>query len=183
MMPGGQGSRQARPLCPVSFVAVARLHRPPSGLADLRAVRRPCSVARMERAVAASLSIARQREVIFTKEALPMISANIDRETRRAVYARDGYQCALCSSTRYLQIHHAIPRGEGGSRTDPMNLITLCDRCHAAAHGLDLDGLGFTPWEISQECVVYLADLYAPSWWPWRSGYHPGGFNPKAGGG
>ena len=112
-----------------------------------------------------------------------MISANIDRETRKAVYRRDGYQCALCSSTRYLQIHHAIPRGDGGSVTDPMNLITLCARCHSAAHGLDLDELGVTAEEVAQECVVYLADLYAPHWWPWRDGYHPGGWNPRAGGG
>ena len=33
------------------------------------------------------------------------------------------------------------------------------------------------PAEIAQECVVYLADLYAPNWWPWRSGYHPGTWN------
>ena len=31
---------------------------------------------------------------------------------RKAIYRRDGYQCALCGSTRYLQIHHYIPRGK-----------------------------------------------------------------------
>ena len=40
--------------------------------------------------------------------------ANINRELRRRIYRRDGWRCALCDSTRYLQIHHVIPRGQGG---------------------------------------------------------------------
>ena len=182
MMPGGQGSRQARPPSAPCRGPVASLRVAVSVLASGPSFA-PRSQARQERAGVRVLAFAWQREAIFTKEALPMISANIDRETRKAVYRRDGFQCALCSSTRYLQIHHAIPRGDGGSQDDPMNLITLCARCHSAVHGLDLDEIGVTPEEISQEIVVYLADYYAPSWWPWRSGYHPGGWNPKAGGG
>ena len=42
-----------------------------------------------------------------------MISANIPTSTRKAIYRRDGYRCALCDSTQYLQIHHIIPRGKG----------------------------------------------------------------------
>ena len=106
-----------------------------------------------------------------------MISANLDRETRKAVYRRDGYQCALCSSTRYLAIHHVIPRGQGGSRTDPMNLITLCRVCHMQVHGEDLAGMPFTQADVEQACVEYLADLYSDPrsglWWPWDSGYDP----------
>ena len=100
-----------------------------------------------------------------------MISANIPNTTRKAVYRRDGYQCALCSSTRYLQIHHAIPRSWGGSDSKH-NLITLCSRCHQDAH---------SEWRTAREradtyqaCVEYLADLYAPAWWPWKPGYDPG---------
>ncbi len=33
-----------------------------------------------------------------------MISANIPTSTRKAIYRRDGYRCALCDSTQYLQI-------------------------------------------------------------------------------
>ena len=112
-----------------------------------------------------------------------MISASIDRETRKAVYSRDHYRCALCDSPRYIQVHHAIPRGQGGDVRSLHNLITLCQHCHAQAHGLDVGESYWTPEQIAQECVVYLADLYAPDWWPWRSGYHPGGWNPRAGGG
>ena len=61
-------------------------------------------------------------------------AANIPAATRRAVYRRDGYRCALCDDVRGLQIHHAMPRSVGGS-DDEMNLVTLCWRCHAEAHG------------------------------------------------
>ena len=55
-------------------------------------------------------------------------AANIPAATRRAVYRRDGYRCALCDDVRGLQIHHAMPRSVGGS-DDEMNLVTLCWRC------------------------------------------------------
>ena len=104
-----------------------------------------------------------------------MISANIDRATRKAVYERDGYRCALCDSSRYLQIHHAIPRGRGGDRVSPHNLITLCMVCHMQAHGDNLEGMPFTQADVDQAIVEYLADMYAPAGWPWRDGYNPGG--------
>ena len=62
------------------------------------------------------------------------MNANISKEMRKEVYRRDGFRCALCDSTDGLQIHHVKPRGRGGA-DHPMNLITLCWRCHAAAHG------------------------------------------------
>ena len=112
-----------------------------------------------------------------------MISASIDRKTRYAVYRRDHFRCALCDSPKYIQVHHAIPRGRGGDPRSMHNLITLCAACHAAVHGLDIEEFYWTPDTVEQACVEYLADLYAPDWWPWRSGYHPGGWNPRAGGG
>ena len=63
-----------------------------------------------------------------------MLSAHISNQTRKAVYRRDGYRCALCDDTRGLQVHHVVRRSQGG--TDyAHNLITLCWKCHAAAHG------------------------------------------------
>ena len=116
------------------------------------------------------------------------MTANIDNKTRRAVYKRDGYRCALCDSTDGLQIHHIKPRGRGGA-DHPMNLITLCWRCHAAAHGNMIDAACFanvdpmrmrtmTPrqrieavmYEIELACVQYVADYYAEQgeiWYPW----------------
>ena len=52
------------------------------------------------------------------------LSASIPNETRKAVYARDGYRCALCDDTHGLQIHHIVHRSVGGNDT-PCNLITL----------------------------------------------------------
>ena len=90
--------------------------------------------------------------------------------TRKAVYKRDGYQCAICGSTRTLQIHHYIPRGKGG--TDSMhNLITLCDCCHAMAHDINLLGYeDLTQEGIEQLILEYLADTYAGHWKPWGPG-------------
>jgi len=36
---------------------------------------------------------------------------------RRAVYRRDGGKCCVpgCRSSRYLEIHHVVPRGAGGT--------------------------------------------------------------------
>ena len=98
-----------------------------------------------------------------------MISANIPNSTRRAVYKRDGYRCALCDSTKYLQIHHYCKRSLGGNDT-PHNLITLCADCHALAHGTQLH---YWQRDIQEEemeiaCAEYLADLYAPDWWPYK---------------
>lgn len=95
-----------------------------------------------------------------------MISANVSRSTRRAVYRRDGYACAICDSTRYLQIHHAVARSNGGNNRED-NLITLCDKCHALAHGLKLDDSDMTQGDMEFACVEYLADLYARSWNPY----------------
>lgn len=98
------------------------------------------------------------------------MTANISNATRKAVYRRDNYRCALCDSNRGLQVHHVVRRSQGG--TDfPHNLVTLCWRCHAVAHGTRLPEYDFMePAEICQACVEYVADYYADEgllWNPW----------------
>ena len=99
-----------------------------------------------------------------------MIGANISNKTRKAVYRRDGYRCALCDDSRGLQIHHVVLRSQGGTNL-PQNLITLCWKCHAVAHGTVLPEYGdVQPADIAQACVEYVADLYAAEgllWNPW----------------
>ena len=91
----------------------------------------------------------------------------ITNETRKAIYRRDGYRCALCDCTTGLQIHHYLRRGDGGSNS-PHNLITLCATCHAQVHGhLLVDG-GWSAEDVEQAAVEYLADYYAGEWNPWR---------------
>lgn len=90
---------------------------------------------------------------------------------RKAIYRRDGFSCALCGSTRYLQIHHYIPRGKGGKNT-AHNLITLCSDCHALAHGINShDYPDMSPEAVGQSILEYLADYYTPDWRPWKSGF------------
>ena len=101
-----------------------------------------------------------------------MISANIPNIIRKEVYRRDGFRCALCDGTDGLQVHHVVRRGKGG--TDyPHNLITLCWRCHAVAHGTMLpEYVGVQPADIVQSCIEYLADYYMENydmlWNPWE---------------
>ncbi len=104
-----------------------------------------------------------------------MVSANIPVSTRKAVYRRDGWQCALCGCHDTLQIHHAVPRGEGGSDF-PENLITLCSKCHAQAHGIDVYPGVITQEEVETAIVEYLSDLYTTvgpdgkteTWYPFK---------------
>ena len=53
----------------------------------------------------------------------------------RFVWRRDGGRCQTpgCRSARGLEIHHIVPRAEGGSH-DPSNLRLQCSACHQAVH-------------------------------------------------
>ena len=96
------------------------------------------------------------------------MNAKLTNAQRKAIYRRDGFQCAICGTGRFLQIHHYIPRGQGGTNK-PDNLITLCDSCHAMAHGINLIGHpDLTQEDIEQRILEYLADYYAPNWNPWK---------------
>lgn len=95
-----------------------------------------------------------------------MISANIPNALRKRVYRRDCFRCVLCDCDRTIQIHHCVPRGQGG--TDSIqNLVTLCAYCHAHVHGHPLYATDVTPLEMEHMIVEYLADFYAPRWNPW----------------
>lgn len=106
-----------------------------------------------------------------------MIGANITKEERKAVYKREGYECAVCGSTRQLEIHHIIKRSRGG-KNDLPNLVCLCHRCHCLLHGdrpmpdsyrRELGPL--RPEDVELAVVEYMADYYAENfgqpWWPW----------------
>jgi len=61
--------------------------------------------------------------------------ATIAPTVRRAVLVRDGYRCRApgCTSTRFLEVHHRVPRARGGTNR-PDNLVTLCAACHRLRH-------------------------------------------------
>jgi 5-methylcytosine-specific restriction endonuclease McrA len=62
-------------------------------------------------------------------------SATIPPSIRRMVLARDGHRCRRpgCNHTRFLEVHHLVPRALGGSN-QLANLITLCSACHQLLH-------------------------------------------------
>jgi len=59
--------------------------------------------------------------------------ATVAPSVRAAVLARDRYRCTSCGATRFLEVHHVVPRQDGGSNRAG-NLTTLCSRCHRFLH-------------------------------------------------
>jgi 5-methylcytosine-specific restriction endonuclease McrA len=49
--------------------------------------------------------------------------------TRRAVFARDGWECQYCGSRATLTVDHVIPRSKGGS-SDWDNIVASCAPCN-----------------------------------------------------
>jgi 5-methylcytosine-specific restriction endonuclease McrA len=49
--------------------------------------------------------------------------------TRRAVFARDGWQCQYCGSKANLTVDHVIPRSKGGPSTWE-NIVASCAPCN-----------------------------------------------------
>jgi hypothetical protein len=66
--------------------------------------------------------------------------AAIPPAMRRTVLSRDRHRCrgVGCRNTRFLEVHHIVPRGRGG-KNRPENLVTLCSRCHGLWHEKQLD--------------------------------------------
>lgn len=84
-------------------------------------------------------------EPMGTKEFIPDLhygKLNIQvawHAIRDAVMERDREVCKMCGAKGSygdeLEVHHIIPRGEGGSH-HPLNLLTLCKHCHhSRVHG------------------------------------------------
>ena len=59
----------------------------------------------------------------------------IPPKTRREVLSRDRHCCRRpgCHTTRFLEVHHKVPRAQGGTNSAE-NLITLCSGCHQLVH-------------------------------------------------
>ncbi len=64
-----------------------------------------------------------------------VIEGAVPAAARRRVMARDGWQCQTpgCGRTRFLEVHHRVPRARGGGN-DLDNLVTLCSACHRLRH-------------------------------------------------
>jgi 5-methylcytosine-specific restriction endonuclease McrA len=51
---------------------------------------------------------------------------------KKVIYIFGG-ECAICGNPESLEIHHIVPRAEGGTN-DIANLLPLCHECHCAIH-------------------------------------------------
>ena len=62
-------------------------------------------------------------------------TTTIPPRVRREVLARDKHRCQApgCGRTRFLEVHHIVPRQKGGGNR-PENLVTLCAACHRLWH-------------------------------------------------
>lgn len=67
--------------------------------------------------------------------------ATIPPRIRREVLGRDRHRCRVpgCHRTRFLEVHHIVPRSRGGTN-DPDNLTTLCSSCHRLMHERPVEG-------------------------------------------
>jgi hypothetical protein len=65
----------------------------------------------------------------------PRAKQKIPPATRRTVLQRDEHRCRVpgCRNTSFLDLHHMMPRSEGG-RNHADNLLTLCGAHHRAVH-------------------------------------------------
>jgi 5-methylcytosine-specific restriction enzyme A len=63
----------------------------------------------------------------------------ISASVRRALFARDKYQCTSCESSRALEIDHVVPFAKGG-KSELSNLRLLCRSCNQR-HAIESYGL------------------------------------------
>jgi len=75
------------------------------------------------------------RTAAHVGQAAPRAKQKIPPATRRAVLSRDEHRCRVpgCKNTSFLDLHHLVPRLEGGPNL-AVNLLTLCGAHHRAVH-------------------------------------------------
>jgi 5-methylcytosine-specific restriction endonuclease McrA len=81
-----------------------------------------------------------------TCEAPARAYQEIPPATARLVLRRDRGRCQVpgCRSSRWIHIHHIIPREHGGTN-DPSNLICLCSAHHQSLHRKQIGITGTAP--------------------------------------
>ncbi|QLG61985.1 HNH endonuclease [Halorarum salinum] len=83
------------------------------------------------KATDSSISYARQFKEIPGEG---IATDRLKNSTREAVMDRDTQTCVCCGEEDELQVHHIIPRSQGGKNSEE-NLAVLCAECHYYAHG------------------------------------------------
>jgi 5-methylcytosine-specific restriction endonuclease McrA len=88
--------------------------------------------------------------------------------TRRAVFARDGWQCQYCGARTSLTVDHVIPRSKGGG-SDWENIVASCAPCNRRKGDRLPHQIGMhpktTPRMPSPNVFIQLASPTIPSTW------------------
>jgi ATP-dependent DNA helicase RecQ len=61
------------------------------------------------------------------------LDAEAYEKLRQQVLRRDGWRCQSCGAMSNLEVHHLEFRSHSGDDSE-LNLITLCNACHARRH-------------------------------------------------
>jgi predicted HNH restriction endonuclease len=56
-------------------------------------------------------------------------------------------RCSICEKHGYINVHHLLPKSEGGS-DHPSNLATVCLDCHAFLHE-QIDAGIYYRWQMT----------------------------------
>ncbi|MBC8425217.1 HNH endonuclease [bacterium] len=80
-------------------------------------------------------------------------TTSIPPAVRRLVLARARHKCQHpgCNHTRFLEVHHIVPRSQGGTN-DPENCTCLCSACHTLLHD---QKPGVTGFVVRSPLVAY----------------------------
>ena len=88
--------------------------------------------------------------------------------SRRALFARDGWQCAYCGSTGRLTLDHVVPRSRGGDSVWE-NVVTSCAPCNLRKGNHLLQETAMTlrtiPRAPSPTLFIHLAAPKIPERW------------------
>lgn len=88
--------------------------------------------------------------------------------TRRAVFARDGWECQYCGSRSSLTVDHVVPRSKGGLSTWE-NIVAACAPCNRRKgdrlpHQVDMHPRN-TPRAPNPNIFIQLASPTIPASW------------------
>lgn len=106
------------------------------------------------------------------------------RTSRRAVFARDGFTCQYCGSTRQLTLDHIVPRSRGGD-SSWTNVVTSCAPCNLRKADRLPQEIGMHPRTKPRPpgpdiFVAVAAPRRPASWSPYLAGRPATGAEPAA---
>jgi len=88
--------------------------------------------------------------------------------TRRAVFARDGWECQYCGARSNLTVDHVVPRSKGGV-TDWDNIVASCAPCNRRKGDAMLRHSGLTlrckPRRPAAHVFIHVASPTIPVAW------------------